>query len=210
MSVAEWMKREHEQIILGFQVSWMGIRILKNPLDCWIYQELIWKVRPEVVVEIGSYQGGITMFFCHLFDMMGQGQVISLDIDRSSYQAKHSRITDITGDCSDPAIVDEVTQLCAGKKVMIIHDGDHAQKAVLRDLRLYADMVSVESYFVVEDGIVDVFDAAFAPTFGNNAPGPLPAIREFLQGDTRFTVDKDCERYLITHNPSGFLKRVRA
>jgi cephalosporin hydroxylase len=207
MSVADWMIY-HQQKVVFDKVRWMGIETQKNVLDCWLYQELLWNVRPDVLIEIGSYAGGSTMYFCHLFDLLRHGQVISIDINRSSYQAAHPRLTDITGDCSDPAIVAEVSNLCRGKRVMAIHDADHTREAVLRDLRLYADLISVGSYFIVEDGVVDLFDASAAPLLGWDRPGPLAAIREFLEEDRRFVVDEDCERYLITYNPRGYLKRV--
>lgn len=207
MSVAEWMIHHQEKIVFS-KVRWMGTPILKNPLDCWIYQEIIWLIQPEILIEIGSYAGGSTMYFSHLFDLLRKGQVISIDIDRSSYVAKHPRIIEITGDCSDQTIVDRVAELSQGKRVMVVHDADHRKQAVLRDLRLYASMVSIGSYFIVEDGVVDVF-AGGVSSLGWTEPGPLVAIREFLEEDTRFVPDLECERYLITYNPRGFLKRVR-
>ena len=131
MSLADWMIHHQEKIVFD-KVRWMGVKTLKNVLDCWIYQEILWETKPDILVEIGSYAGGSTMFFCHLFDLLGHGEVLSLDIDRSRYEAKHPRLTDITGDCSDPAIVARVKELCDGKKVMVIHDGDHHEQASLR------------------------------------------------------------------------------
>lgn len=208
MSVADWMIHHQEKIVFE-KVRWMGIPTLKNVLDCWIYQEIIWDVKPDVLIELGSYAGGSTMFFCHLFDILGNGQVLSLDRIRTFYQAKHPRLTDITGDCSDPAIVAQVGRFCAGKKVMAIHDADHSRQAVLRDLRLYADFISVDSYFIVEDGVVDVFDPRASAQLGWSEPGPLAAVRAFLAEDGRFVDDESRERYLITYNPSSWLKRVR-
>jgi cephalosporin hydroxylase len=208
MSVADWMIHHQEKIVFD-HVRWMGIPTLKNVLDCWIYQEILWEVKPDALIELGSYAGGSTMYFCHLFDIIGHGQVISLDQDRSRYQAKHPRLIDLTGDCSDADIVAQVGRLCTGKKVMAIHDADHSRHAVLRDLRLYAPFISVGSYFVVEDGVVDVFDHRASAQLGWSEPGPLAAVREFLAGDDRFVVDESRERYLITYNPSSWLKRVR-
>lgn len=208
MSLAEWLLYHQEQIVYT-KTTWMGLPILKTPLDCWIYQELLWTVRPEIVLELGSYVGGSTLFFGHLLDALGQGQVISVDIDRTPYRASHPRVLELTGDATSPEVVAQVRALCAGRRVLAIHDANHRKDAVLQDLRLYADLVSVGSYFIVEDGIVDLFDPAVAPTLGEVEPGPLPALREFLAEDDRFVVDAECERYRITYNPSGYLKRVR-
>lgn len=116
--------------------------MLKSPLDSWIYQEIIAETRPQVLVEIGSHSGGSTLYFAQLFDLLGEGEVLSLDIDRSRYQAHHPRITDITGDCADPAIVAQVARRCAGKRTMVIHDADHLRASVRRDLELYGPLVS--------------------------------------------------------------------
>jgi cephalosporin hydroxylase len=208
MSVADWMIYHQERIVFE-KVRWMGVPILKNPLDCWIYQEILWEVRPEVLIEIGSFARGSTLYFCHLFDLIGQGMVISIDVNRSQFQVQHPRLLEITGDCGDPVVTGQVAALCAGKRVIVVQDSDHTKDTVLRDLRLYAPFVSLESYFIVEDGVVDVFDPRASALLGWERPGPLPAIWEFLQEDARFVIDESRERYLITYNPRGFLKRVR-
>ncbi len=205
--LSRWMTHHQEKIVFE-QVRWMGVQTLKNPLDCWIYQEILHELRPDVLVELGSFYGGSTMYFSHIFDLLGAGTVVSVDFDRSRYQAKHPRIVELTGSTADPGIIAEVKKLCAGKKVMIIHDADHTAAAVLRDLRAYADLVSVGSYFIVEDGVVDVFDHRRS-VLGWEQPGPLVASRQFVAEDERFEVDQQRERYLITYNPRGFLRRVR-
>jgi cephalosporin hydroxylase len=208
MSLADWMIYHQEKIVFN-QVKWMGVKTLKNVLDCWIYQEILWETRPDVLIEIGSYAGGSTMFFCHLFDIIGHGQVLSLDIDRTKYQAKHPRLTDITGDCSNPSIVAQVKALCEGKRAMVIHDGDHTRDAVLRDLKLYAGFVPVGGYLIVEDGVVDLFTSEASPKLGWAEEGPMKAVEAFLKEDDRFVVDEERERYVMTYNPKGYLKRVR-
>jgi cephalosporin hydroxylase len=209
MTLADWLIYHQEKIHFK-KMRWFGVKTLKNPLDCWIYQEIVWDVRPDVVVELGSLAGGSTLFFCHLLDLLGRGSVVSVDIDRSRYEAAHPRLRDITGDCADPAVVSQVRALCEGQKTLVIHDADHTRDAVLRDLRNYADFVSVGSYFIVEDGIVDLFGGPSSKRMRwDNQPGPLAAVRKFLEQDRRFAVDPECERYLITSNPCGFLRRVR-
>jgi cephalosporin hydroxylase len=209
MSIADWIIYHQEKIHFK-KMRWMGVKTLKNPLDCWIYQEILCDVRPDVLVELGSLAGGSTLFFCHILELLGHGTVISVDVDRSRYNVQHPRLTDITGDCSDPGVVAQVRSLCDRKKSIVIHDADHRKQSVLRDLRIYADIVSVGSYFIVEDGIVDLFDGASSKRMRwDKGGGPLTAIREFLAQDDRFVVDDERERYLITWNPCGFLKRVR-
>ena len=176
MNLMAWLVHHQENIVYR-QTYWMGHRILKNPLDCWIYQEILWDVRPEIVVEIGSLDGGSTLFFCHVLDLLGGGEVISVDVDRSPYAAQHPRLTDITGDSSEPAIVSQVGQRCAGRTALVVHDSNHNRDAVLRDLRLYSPFVSIGSYFIVEDGIMDVIDPGVSAALGATKPGPLAAVR---------------------------------
>ena len=205
-TLADWMLHHQEHIVFT-QVRWAGVPIQKNPLDCWIYQEILWEVQPDVIVEIGSYAGGSTLYFCHLCDLVGNGVVVSIDHDRTRFQVRHPRLRELTGESTDPEILRQVGALCHGKRVLVIHDADHTAPAVLRDLQLYAGHVSVGSYLIVEDGVVDVFDPA--SSLGFREPGPLAAIRQFLAADDRFVVDESRERYDITYNPRGFLKRVR-
>jgi cephalosporin hydroxylase len=114
----------------------------------------------------------------------------------------------LTGSTQDPEIIKQVYRECSDEKVMIIHDADHSAPAVLADLHSYADLVSKDSYFIVEDGIVDLF--AHGTLLGDvmGGPGPLPAIREFIGSDKRFVIDHQCERYLLTYNPNGYLKKI--
>jgi cephalosporin hydroxylase len=160
-----------------------------------------------MLVEIGSYAGGSTLYFAHLFDVLGQGEVCSIDIDRSHFDVKHPRIATITGDCSSPDVIRQVQERCRGKRGLVIHDGDHRREAVRRDLELYAPFVAVGSYLIVEDGILDLFPPG--QPFGWLPEGPLPAIKDFLAAHQDFEADAACERYIATYNPNGFLKRVR-
>jgi cephalosporin hydroxylase len=207
MSLRDWLRYHQRQIVFD-QSTWMGVPMLKNPLDSWIYQEILHEVRPDVLVEIGSHSGGSTLFFAHLMDLLGHGQVISLDIDRSHYQVSHPRIIELTGDCSSPEIVGKVAALCQGKTALVIHDGDHERGAVLRDLELYAPLVTPGSYLIVEDGILDLFPPG--DDFGWLVEGPLPATEDFLALHPEFAVDEKRERYLMTYNPRGFLRRLHA
>jgi cephalosporin hydroxylase len=208
MSVADWMVYHQEPIVFD-HVRWVGVKTLKNPLDCWIYQEILWEVRPDVVVEIGSVAGGGTLYFCHLLDLLGHGTVVSVEEDRTQSQVKHPRLIEITGNSGELHVQDQVASLCADQKTLLVHDADHSKDAVLRDLHFYADLVSPGSYLIVEDGVVDVFDPRAAPRLGWEQPGPLEAIGEFLKSDERFVIDAGRERYLITYNPCGFLRRVK-
>ncbi len=207
MSLREWLIRHQNEIVFE-SVSWMGLKTWKNPLDAWIYQEILHEVRPDVVVEIGSQYGGSTKYFADLLNLMGHGAVISIDPHRKEYNLTHKRVLALTGKSSDRNILAQVEEHCTGKKVFVIQDGDHSKAQVLNDLENYSPFVSVGSYFVVEDGIVDLFHSEDGLGFSEEDPGPLAAIEEFLGRHSEFIVDKSRERYVLTYNPKGFLKRV--
>ncbi len=205
MTIREWMIN-HQRSIHFEKCSWMGVASFKNPCDAWIYQEIIYEVKPEVIVEIGSAYGGTTLFFAHLLDLMGTGSVVSVDIDRSHYAVQHPRITTITGDSSCSDVIAQVQQQCHGKRVLVVHDGDHSRGQVLKDLRAYQNLVTIGSYLIVEDGVIDLFDPGDG--IGTLSPGPLPAIKQFLQEHHNYLMDATRERYVITYNPRGFLRRI--
>jgi cephalosporin hydroxylase len=205
MTLREWLLNHQKNIVFS-KCSWMGAKTLKNPLDAWIYQELIYAVKPEVIVEIGSYAGGSTLYFAHLLDLMGNGLVISVDIDRANYNVSHKRITAITGDSASPEVFQQVEKLCRNKTVLVMHDGGHEKAQVAKDLALYSKLVTPGSYFIVEDSIVDIFDEG--EVLGTQYEGPMGAILEFIDQNKNFKIDDDCERYILTYNQKGFLKRI--
>jgi len=206
MNLRDWLKYHQKEIVFD-KCHWMGVKTLKNPLDTWIYQEIIYEVQPDVIVEIGSAYGGSTVYFSNLLDLIGKGTVISVDIKRKQFNVRHPRIVEVTGDSSADGVVAEVSQLCQGKTVLVMHDGDHRKRQVLKDLENYSKLVTVNSYLIVEDGIVDLFKPG--DDMGQWYEGPLLAVEEFLIANTDFVVDTDRERYILTYNPKGFLKRVR-
>jgi cephalosporin hydroxylase len=204
-TVAEWMQYQQSEIVFD-KVSWMGQKTVHNVLDLWVYQEIIAERKPEVIIEIGSLHGGTTLFLAHLFDLIGAGQVLSIEIKRPPDFPVHPRITYLDGSSGDQAIIQRVTQMASGKRTMIIHDGDHHRDSVLRDLRGYAGLVSVGQYFVVCDGVADVFSEKLR--LGKKYPGPLQAVDQFLTEARGFRIDLGREKYKITHNQHGFLERV--
>jgi cephalosporin hydroxylase len=205
MSLRQWLIYHQREIVFN-QVTWMGTPTFKNILDVWIYQEIIYEIQPDVIVEIGSKYGGSTKYFANLLDILGKGMVISIDIDRSVYNLVHKRVRVLTGNCSDPKIISKVAYLCQGKTVLVIQDGDHRRKQALEDLENYSKFVSLNSYFIMEDGIVDLFNNGDGLGFKDE--GPLAAIEDFLSRNSNFVIDSVRERYILTYNPKGFLKRI--
>ena len=205
-SLAEWYHHFQRDVVFD-RISWMGVKALKNPMDCWVYQQLLAEVRPRVVVELGSAYGGSTLFLLHMLDLLGDGVVVSVDRERAGFAVRHPRLRRVDGDLADPAVIDQVYALCAGNgPVLVVHDADHDRDAVLRDLRNYAPLVTVGSWFIVEDGIVDVLPDL--PRVPAELVGPFAAVVAFLDGNPEFEIDHAAEACAITYNPGGFLRRV--
>jgi len=185
------------------QATWLGSQALKNPLDLWIYQEIMVETRPDVVIETGTYRGGSAYFLSSVCDMLGSGEVVSIDIEplRDDYP-QHPRITYLAGRSStDPEVLDEVRERVEGRRTMIVLDSDHSQGHVEAELEAYAPLVPVGCYLIVEDSNIGQIREDLMP-------GPLQAIETFLAGRDDFEIDREREKFLLTFNPSGYLKRV--
>lgn len=185
------------------QATWLGSQALKNPLDLWVYQEIMAETRPDVVIETGTYRGGSAYFLASVCDLLGSGEVVSIDIEprRDDYPV-HPRITYLAGRSStDPNVLEEVRGLVGGRRTMIVLDSDHSQGHVDAELEAYAPLVPVGCYLIVEDSNI----GQIRPDL---MPGPLQSIEKFLAGTNDFVIDREREKFLLTFNPSGYLKRV--
>jgi cephalosporin hydroxylase len=185
--------------------TYFGVPALKNPLDFWVYQELLHKQRPDFIIEIGNYNGGSTLALAHLCDLFGHGRVIGLDISHKNVPEivrAHPRITLLEGDAC--AMFDQVRQLIApAENVFIIEDSSHTYENTLNVLRTYHALIPWGGYFIVEDGICH-HGLEVGP-----APGPYEAIETFIAENPNFVIDREQENFLITWNPKGFLQRIR-
>ena len=184
---------------------WSGIRVEKCPLDLWTYHEILFELRPDVIVECGTGAGGSSLFLAHQCDLIGTGRVITVDVTDLPDRPQHERITCLQGS----SVSDEILQQIRGSlkdtdKVMVILDSDHSKQHVLNELKCYCDLVPVGSYIIVEDSIIGGH-----PVKPRHKPGPMEAVFEFLETNSDFVIDKDREKFLLTFNPNGYLKRVK-
>lgn len=185
-------------------VKWLGHPIWQNVLDLWVIQEVIAEVKPQLLVECGTNRGGSSLFFAHLFDLMGRGNVITIDIQKM-HNLSHPRVTYLIGSSTSGEVVSTVRERAIASQgpVIVILDSDHSQQHVRRELECYAPMVTPGSYCLVQDGIIDTLS-----TFRGGRPGPLPAIEQFLETTTNFDLDEELsKRFLISHHPKGWLRR---
>jgi cephalosporin hydroxylase len=171
-----------------------------------VYQEIIHRVRPDVILEIGVMFGGASHFFASMLDLVGHGQVLGVDISLAKVKKiENARIEYIEGSSTSPEVFRQIEARIRGKRVLVIADSDHEKGHVLGELRLYAPFVPVGSYYVVEDTLNDVMGWHPVPN-----EGPQAAARAYLAENPAFVPDRRfAERYLLTLNPLGYLLRTR-
>jgi len=184
------------------RTSWMNVPCQKCPLDLWIYQELIAEIRPDLIVETGTYHGGSALFIANMMDIVGKGTIVTIDINEYP-RPVHPRIRYLKGSSADPELIQSIFQEHPAEVCMVILDADHSKEHVSKELALLAPHVTAGSYLVVEDTNINGH-----PTFPSYGEGPYEAVLQLLESSTDFVVDRSREKFLMTFNPNGYLKRV--
>jgi cephalosporin hydroxylase len=183
---------------------WFGHRTLKTPFDLWVYQEIMFEVRPDLIIETGTARGGSALFLASMCDLLGAGRVVTIDLEEWSGRPTHDRIRYVQGSSIDAKTVELVAEEVAGSKSsMVILDSAHDAAHVSKELELYAPMVTPGSYLLVEDTNLNGH-----PIKRKYGSGPWEAVEAFLQRHPEFSQDRSREKFLFTFNPRGFLRRV--
>ena len=196
-------KREKDSRIWQ-KTTWLGTLALKLPTDLWIYQEILYDIRPDLIIETGTMYGGSALFLATICDTIKKGSIVSIDINRKDSFPNHERIKYITGSSTDEKIVNQVKNMIkTNDKVIVILDSDHTKNHVLNEMEMYSRLVSKDSYLIVEDTAINGHPVE--PNFGD---GPMEAVNEFLKTHDEFKIDNDKEKFLLTMNPNGYLKKI--
>ncbi len=179
------------------------MRTQKCPLDLWIYQEILYEVKPDLILETGTAHGGSALYFASVCDLLGRGEIVTVDIYPIEGRPEHPRITYVTGSSTAGEVVAYVSGVAAGhERVLVILDSDHSRDHVLDELRIYSRFVTPGSYLVVEDTNVNGH-----PAMPEHGPGPMEALEEFLAETEEFEIDAAREKFFMTFNPRGFLRK---
>lgn len=181
---------------------WLGTPVQQIPFDLWVKQEIIYETRPQLIVETGTFDGGSAMFYASLFDLLGEGEIISIDIDPQPNLPSHPRVEFITASSIDEAVVARVKERAAGKRTMLILDSDHSEAHVRKELAVWPEVVTPGCYMIVED--TNVFGH---PVLREHGPGPMEALDDWLKTNPPFDNDASREKYMVTFHPRGFWKR---
>jgi len=204
----------------SYNFTWLGRPIIQFPQDIIALQELIWQIKPDLIIETGIAHGGSLILSASMLELLGgTGQVLGIDIDIREHNRVEieahpmsKRITMIQGSSTDPDVAQKIYTFAKDRKrILVVLDSMHTHEHVSKELELYSPLVSSGSYLVVFDTIIEDLPDDFFPDRpwrkGNN---PKTAVWEFLKKNDRFVIDKDLEnKLLITVAPNGYLRCIK-
>ena len=208
-----WVTNQFHKLIYGSYLlerpwtntKWLGVPVLKCPFDLWVYQEMIYDLQPDVIIESGTFKGGSALYLAMICELIGKGRVVSIDLNEQIERPKHARLSYLHGSSIDPQVVNSIKGVVAPEeKVLVFLDSTHEKVHVLAEMRAYSPFVSLGSYMVVEDTNLNGF-----PVWHGYGPGPREAVQAFLAENDSFAIDRECEKYYLSFNPGGFLRRVK-
>jgi cephalosporin hydroxylase len=197
----------------------MGRPIIQYPQDMIAMQEIIWQLKPDLIIETGIAHGGSLVYYASLLELIGKGEILGIDIDIREHNRKaveehpmFKRIRMIQGSATSPQVIEQVKAYARSKHTILVSlDSNHTHAHVLEELQLYSPFVSTGSYLVIFDTIVEDMPDNYLPGRpwgkGNN---PKTAVYEFLKKNTNFIIDKEIDnKLLISVAPEGYLKRIK-
>jgi cephalosporin hydroxylase len=204
----------------SYNFTWMGRPIIQFPQDLVAMQEIIWEVKPDLIIEMGIAHGGSLIFYASMLELLGEdGRVVAVDIDIREHNRveieKHpmaKRITMIEGSAIDEQIAEKVRGFVKeGMKVLVVLDSFHTHDHVLKELELYSPLVTKDSYLVVFDTVVeDLPEDSYPDRPWGKGNNPKTAAWEFLKHNDRFVIDEKIQNKLVmTVAPDGYLKCIK-
>jgi cephalosporin hydroxylase len=184
---------------------WLGVKVLKNPMDLWVYQEIIKEVQPALVIETGTFRGGSAFYLASIMDLVGTGRIVTVDVNHYPGRPEHPRIEYVHGSSIDPAVLELFAERVAAADgpVIVLLDSAHEREHVLLELDAFHGFVTPGSYLIVEDTAMNGH-----PTARFSGPGPWEAVTDFLPRHPEFVPDRTREKFMHTWNPRGYLRRV--
>lgn len=221
MKLKDVVLKEFHQLYYGEEnrspilnsTKWMGVGIVKCPLDLHSYQEIMFETKPDVIIETGTLHGGSALWFANMMELMNLSPgVISIDIhgDTIPPRPQHEKIVYLTGSSVSKEIIESVESyissatdiLRRAPRVMVVLDSDHRANHVYQELQLYSSLVTPGCYLIVEDSNIGGH-----PVLSGWGAGPMEAMESWLPGHPEFERDAYRERFLLTMNPMGYLKK---
>lgn len=207
--------RSNWQHKLSYEVTWLGLPIIQLPEDILMMQELIYKIRPDVIVETGTAHGGTAIFYASMLELLEKGRVISIDMEIRKYNRlaiqshpMSKRIALVDGSSVDSRVVAQVKKMIRSEeRVLVALDSNHTYAHVHQELESYGSLVTPGSYIVVFDGVMEILGDAPNGSSLWKTESPAAAVRDFLAKHNEFEVEPYYNRLSVTYCPGGFLKR---
>jgi cephalosporin hydroxylase len=203
----------------SYNFAWLGRPIIQHPQDMAIIQELIWNIKPDLIIETGIAHGGSLILSASILELIGKGEVLGIDIDIRKHNRKEiekhrmfKRITLLEGSSIAPEILKKVKAFVKGKKkILVFLDSNHAHDHVLREMELYGPLVPKGSYMVVFDTIADYMPkGSIKDRPWDTISNPNTALKVFLKTHKEFEVDRTIDdKILISAAPGGYLRKVK-
>ena len=203
----------------SYNFNWLGRPIIQFPQDIIAIQEIIWNVKPDLIIETGIAHGGSLIFSASILELIGHGEVLGIDIEIRPHNRKaieehflSKRIKMIEGSSIEKETISKVEKTVQGKKkILVILDSNHTHEHVIAELQHYSKFVNKNSYLIVLDTIIeDMPQNFFKDRSWDKGNNPKTAVHEFLKKNQRFKIDKEIEtKLLITVAPDGYLKCIK-
>jgi len=197
------------------KTTYLGIASLQYPTDNWTMQEIISELKPDVIVETGTNAGGTALFYATILEKVNdRGKVITVDVGEQdprvgSLPLWQQRVEVIRGSSVADDVLEKIRGRVQGLRVLVTLDSLHTKEHVLKEMQLYSPLVSHNSYLIVQDTQLMGHRIPLAMYSAEGREGPFEAVQEFMKSNKNFEIDRSRERFLLTANPSGFLKRVK-
>jgi cephalosporin hydroxylase len=202
----------------SYNFSWMGRPIIQYPQDMIAMQEIIWNVKPDLIIETGIAHGGSLVYYASILELIGKGEVLGIDIDIREHNRREieahpmmKRIKMLQGSSIDETLVSQVKDFARDKSsVLVCLDSNHTHSHVLDELNYYSPFVTKGSYIVVFDTIVEDLPDNYLPGRAwSRGDNPKTAVHEFLKSHPEFVIDTDIDnKLLVSVAPHGYLKRI--
>ncbi len=215
----DWMIKA-DKYKYTYNFTWLGRPIIKFPNDIIVMQEIIWDVKPDLIIETGIAHGGSVVFSASMLELIGNdGLVVAVDVDIRKHNRveieKHpvsKRILLFEGDSVSDEVVGRIKEIATSRKrVMVFLDSLHTHEHVLKEMNMYSPLVTVGSYMVLPDTFIEYFPKGYYADrpwdVGNN---PMTALKEFLSSNDHFIIDRErSDKLMITEAFDGYLRRIK-
>ena len=203
-----------------YHFEWLGRPVIQLPQDLIAMQEIIWRIKPDLIIETGIALGGSLIFYASMLELLGEGgHVLGIDIDIRAHNRVEienhpmsKRITMIQGSSVDEQVAQQVKDFSEGRKrVLVVLDSNHTHEHVTKELALYSSLVTRDSYLIVCDTVIeDVPDDLIRDRPWGKGNNPKTAVWEFLKTSDRFVIDQEYNnKLLISVAPDGYLRCIK-